>query len=221
MKKILGLTIAALLIIGMAGTGTWAYFSDTETSSGNTFTAGTLDLKVSNDAATYADGVTSTWGGTNCKPGDSWSGTVTLRNSGSVTANHVEIKFVNTVTDVTTPAEILGTDPQVTNMSAGMTVSALTYGGANLLAKTATVFDNLDIRAADTAGNADGIITLNELNNVKLGTLTSLAGLAQNGTSAFAMTTSIAAATGNGIQGDSVVTVVTFGLFQDASQHLP
>jgi len=221
MKKILGLTIGALLIISMAGTGTWAYFSDTETSSGNTFTAGTLDLKVSNDGNTYADGVTSTWGGTNCKPGDSWSGTVTLKNSGSVTANHVEIKFANTVTEVATPAEILGTDPEVTNMSDNMTVSALTYSGTNLLAKTGGIFDNLDVRAADTAGNADGTITLNELNNVKLGTLAPLAGLAQNGTSAFAMTAEISTSVGNGIQGDSVATVVTFGLFQDASQHLP
>ena len=40
----------SLLVIGVvamaAGAGTIAYFSDTETSTGNTFTAGTLDLKV-------------------------------------------------------------------------------------------------------------------------------------------------------------------------------
>ena len=221
MKKIIGLSIAALLILALVTGGTWAYFSDTETSSANTFTAGTMDLKVSNDAVTYADGVTSTWGGTNAKPGDSWSGTVTLKNAGSVTATYVEIKYGNTVTEVATPAEILGTDPEVTDISSIMTVTALSYGGTDLLAKTSNVFNNLDIKAADTAGNSDGFITLNELNNVKLGTLTTLAGLAQNATSAFAMTVSIPTATGNGIQGDSVTTVVTFGLFQDASQHLP
>ena len=146
---------------------------------------------------------------------------MTLKNAGSVTATHVEIKYGNTVTEVATPAEILGTDPEVTDISSIMTVTALSYGGTDLLAKTSNVFNNLDIRAADTAGNSDGVITLNELNNVKLGTLTTLAGLAQNATSAFAMTVSIPTATGNGIQGDSVTTVVTFGLFQDASQHLP
>ena len=46
MKKILGLTVAALLVMGLVGGGTWAYFTDTETSTGNTFAVGTLDLEV-------------------------------------------------------------------------------------------------------------------------------------------------------------------------------
>jgi predicted ribosomally synthesized peptide with SipW-like signal peptide len=45
MKKIIGLTIAAILIIGLVGVGTWAYFGDTEVSSGS-LAAGTLDLQV-------------------------------------------------------------------------------------------------------------------------------------------------------------------------------
>jgi len=46
-KKILGLTIAIVLIIGLVAGGTWAYFSDTETVVGNSFTAGTIDLAMS------------------------------------------------------------------------------------------------------------------------------------------------------------------------------
>ena len=46
MKKILGLTVAALLVMGLVGGGTWAYFTDVETSTGNTFATGTLDLEV-------------------------------------------------------------------------------------------------------------------------------------------------------------------------------
>ncbi len=82
MKKILGLTVAALLVMGLVGGGTWAYFSDTETSTGNTLTAGTLDLTpdegtiyvMSYDAS---DGMAPGWisGGA-----DSW----TLTNSGTV-----------------------------------------------------------------------------------------------------------------------------------------
>jgi predicted ribosomally synthesized peptide with SipW-like signal peptide len=45
-KKILGLTIAALLVIGLVGGGTWAYFSDPETSSGNVLAVGKLDLNI-------------------------------------------------------------------------------------------------------------------------------------------------------------------------------
>ena len=46
MKKILGLTIAIVLIVGVVAGGTWAYFSDTETVTGNTFTAGTIDISL-------------------------------------------------------------------------------------------------------------------------------------------------------------------------------
>jgi predicted ribosomally synthesized peptide with SipW-like signal peptide len=82
MRKILGLTIAALLVIGLAGVGTWAYFSDTETASGNVFTAGTLDLTPDEGSITtisYAavDGVAPGWDNASA---DSW----TLTNSGSV-----------------------------------------------------------------------------------------------------------------------------------------
>ncbi|MBA7601486.1 hypothetical protein ES703_08561 [subsurface metagenome] len=46
MKKILSLTIAIVLIIGVVAGGTWAYFSDTETATGNVFTAGTIDISL-------------------------------------------------------------------------------------------------------------------------------------------------------------------------------
>ncbi|MCH8864806.1 MAG: hypothetical protein IIB13_05540, partial [Chloroflexi bacterium] len=50
MKKILGLTVAALLVMGLVGGGTWAYFSDTETGTGS-ITAGTLDITQSGTAS--------------------------------------------------------------------------------------------------------------------------------------------------------------------------
>ncbi len=45
-SKILGSVMVIGIALFLAGAGTMAYFSDTETSSGNTFTAGELDLKV-------------------------------------------------------------------------------------------------------------------------------------------------------------------------------
>jgi predicted ribosomally synthesized peptide with SipW-like signal peptide len=45
-KKILGLSIAIVLVIGLVAGGTWAYFSDTETTTGNVFTAGTIDISL-------------------------------------------------------------------------------------------------------------------------------------------------------------------------------
>jgi predicted ribosomally synthesized peptide with SipW-like signal peptide len=44
-KKFLILALTMILALGLMG-GSFAYFSDTETSTGNTFTAGTLDLQV-------------------------------------------------------------------------------------------------------------------------------------------------------------------------------
>lgn len=59
--------MAIALVIGLVGAGAFAYFSDTETSSGNTLTAGTLDVKVDgeDDGATVASVTLS-----NMKPGD-------------------------------------------------------------------------------------------------------------------------------------------------------
>ena len=57
MKKIL-LSISVLAFVGAVVAGaTGAFFSDTETSTGNTFTAGAIDLKVDN--ASYYNSSTS------------------------------------------------------------------------------------------------------------------------------------------------------------------
>ena len=91
MKRILGLTIAALLVIAMVGGGTYAYFSDVETSTGNTFTAGTLNLQVgSADPLTETITVTDTYGG------DSGSYDWLLKNVGSI-AGSLDITFSNIV----------------------------------------------------------------------------------------------------------------------------
>lgn len=55
MKKIL-LSLAAIVFVGAAAAGaTGAFFSDNETSTGNTFTAGAIDLKV--DSVAHYDGL--------------------------------------------------------------------------------------------------------------------------------------------------------------------
>jgi len=91
-KKILILTITTVFIIGMVGTGTWAYFSDVETSTGNTFTAGTLNLtvdvtgggSVSGTVTPGGDGVNEYITLSGVKPGDSGTITWTCTNTGSI-----------------------------------------------------------------------------------------------------------------------------------------
>ncbi|MDD5509452.1 MAG: TasA family protein [Dehalococcoidales bacterium] len=48
-KYLLLLSLAAVLVAGAAASGTFALFSDTETSEGNVFTAGTIDLAVNEE----------------------------------------------------------------------------------------------------------------------------------------------------------------------------
>lgn len=95
MKKILGLTIAALLVIGLVGGGTWAYFSDTEESTGNVFSSGTLDLGLANSGGTNPTGsVTATFGANDLAPGSAaGSGTLYVNNEGSINMAMVTVEF--------------------------------------------------------------------------------------------------------------------------------
>jgi predicted ribosomally synthesized peptide with SipW-like signal peptide len=96
--------LIAFLIIGLvatiAGAGLYAYFSDTETSRGNTFTATTLDLKV--DGCDDPN-VPVYFNISDVKPGDSSSVNITLTNAGSINGTAF-LTFTN-VTDYpgTTP----------------------------------------------------------------------------------------------------------------------
>jgi spore coat-associated protein N len=94
-KKILGLTIAAILVIGIVAAGTYAYFNDVEASTGNTITAGTLNLTEDTTGVGAgfqgtltpvpgADGANDYLTLTNVAPGDSGTITFTLNNTGSL-----------------------------------------------------------------------------------------------------------------------------------------
>ena len=78
MKKILGLTIAVVLVIGLVAGGTWAYFSDVETTTGNTFTAGIIDLELTQGSKVVAVGEL-----VDLKPCQTGFITITLTNDGT------------------------------------------------------------------------------------------------------------------------------------------
>jgi predicted ribosomally synthesized peptide with SipW-like signal peptide len=59
---------------------TYAYFNDTETSPNNSFTAGTLDLKINN----ADDPVPATFTATNLAPGSHGNAKMTVSNAGSI-----------------------------------------------------------------------------------------------------------------------------------------
>jgi spore coat-associated protein N len=103
MKKILGLTVAAMMVMGLVGGGTWAYFSDTETSTTNLFTAGTLDLTVDDGNVNLNMLVP-----TDIAPGDDdggTPGTLNLKNIGSITADLTVATTAANNTESTGPTE--------------------------------------------------------------------------------------------------------------------
>jgi predicted ribosomally synthesized peptide with SipW-like signal peptide len=92
-RKILVSVMVIALAGALVGGGIYAYFSDTETSTGNTFTAGTLNLVPSTSGSGPAGKYTVTEGGdgvngkvvfTTLAPGDSGSITWALENDGDL-----------------------------------------------------------------------------------------------------------------------------------------
>jgi len=108
-KNIIGSIFVMAVMLMLMGTATQSYFSDTETSTGNKFTAGTLDLNI--DA--HPDGGTFVWvddddvptmndilgSALDClKPGDSGTLIVGIRNRGCV-AGIADIHITVTASD--------------------------------------------------------------------------------------------------------------------------
>ena len=93
MKKIIISFMTIAMVCAIIAGGTWSYFSDTEASTGNSFTAGTLNLVPSTSGTGPAGKYTVTAGGDGINgnvvfntlaPGDSGSITWALTNSGNL-----------------------------------------------------------------------------------------------------------------------------------------
>lgn len=91
-----GLSIIASLAI--MGGATFAFFSDAGASNDNVFNSGDLTMALSDNNETNQVNVSGTWGLASA-PGDTFTGDLKIKNTGSVPANHIELKFNNVVTD--------------------------------------------------------------------------------------------------------------------------
>ncbi len=136
-RKILTSGFSILASLALAGGATFALFTNTGTSSNNVFAAGTLDLKLTDENEAPSDDVTASFGGTNMSPGVCLSpATLSLKNSGTVAGNHVDITASNTDS----------------NFASYLRIDALTYGATDILASLSA-----------GAGNANGIKDLQDL----------------------------------------------------------
>jgi predicted ribosomally synthesized peptide with SipW-like signal peptide len=90
MKKILMSLLSISLVASAAVSATQAYFSDTETSTGNTFAAGKIDLELGNSVALP-------FSVPNVVPGESGEGKVTLTNVAGSISGKLNVSLENLV----------------------------------------------------------------------------------------------------------------------------
>jgi len=168
MKKLLLSILAIFLVIGLVGAGTNAWFQDTETSTGNTFTAGTLDLKIRDQDEPWGDGVTATWTASNMAPGDSWDFLVPfvrLDSVGSIPGSYLEITCDYSVIEEIPQTEA-DTDPNTNldpdKMAKVMEITRFEYRNGSWSINCLTD-SNPNWRIEDQ--NGDGRITFFDLKN--------------------------------------------------------
>ena len=190
MKKILGLTVAVLLSIGMVGIGTWAYFSDVETSTSNVLTAGTLDLKT-NDV----DGVSQTLLATNMGPGDTIGPeTIILKNAGSIVGSTLDLAFTYVESDASSNPLNKSAD----DTAAMVEVITLKYDSSSLLA---SVVDN----------NVNGYRDIQDLKNTDL---SGQSGMSASASKEFEITIKARDSIDSDYQADGITITMTFTLNQ-------
>ena len=193
-----GLSIfAALALIGGA---TFAFFSDSGTSTGNVFGSGTVDLKLGNGVTATSDSVTGTIGASNMVPnGATVSATLNLKNTGTIVANHVDIIVTDVLTQAGSPPGNVSTNP----MDKYLKLTTLTYDAVDLLPSIAE-------------SNGNGFKDLEDLknNNLTAGDLQNLA-LADTGVDhPLVIGVQLDGTAPNDVQGDSVDVTLTITLDQ-------
>lgn len=202
MKKILGLTIAAVMIMVMVGGGTWAYFSDTEASADNSLTAGTMDLNIDGD-----NNVVNTFSATNAAPGDAGNGSSELSNVGNL-EGELDIE----ITALTNTGGTGGTEFED---------GVGDLGGVALMAVYLDVDKSGDFNAGDIGLKADGT-TYSYPSTLQYATIDSYGSAVWDGAATMAASAAydfvvdweVPTSAGNNIQGDSVSFGILFTLEQ-------
>jgi len=150
-KKMKTRIYVSMLVIALTaaliGGATMAVFTDTETSVGNTFTAGTVDITVGTTTLAVNSG--------NMAPGDTRSGSFEVTNAGTL-ALRFDVTAVGAGALFTVQGDAPGNTPATVALTANHTDVVLAPGGA------ATV--TFDVTLPLTAGNAyqgdSGTVTL-------------------------------------------------------------
>ena len=202
MKTIVLSLMTIVLVCALIGGGVYAYFSDTETSTGNTFTAGTLDLNLDGGNTNVVKFTVAA-----VAPGDSGNGTWTIDNVGTLDG-YLDLESTSVTEDIGTT-----TDPELVDEP---THADTTQLGDNLLAH---MFIDTNGNSAWDSGETDILGT-----NASPVAINTIAGnyplnlsLASGNTTYITLVWSVPTSVDNRIQGDSVTLDLTFELQQRAA----
>lgn len=204
MKKIVGLSIAALLIIVAVGGSTWAFFGDLESSTGNTIVTGTLDLNIDG-----GDSAVTTFSVEDVEPGDSGGGSNVLANSGTINGE-LDVTF-SVITNVGGSGD-------------GEYEDGIGHlGGVAEMAVYIDVDQNGTWSSGDIGLKSDGTkyyyptaVNYAIINNYDSDNFNAVETLAASAADNFRLLWNVPSGAGNNIQGDSISFGVTFTLEQAA-----
>lgn len=149
LKKLALLAIAVVVMCGMIGAGTFAYFTSSANVEPTTFTSGSLDMALSNDSVFgSSDDVTATWvSPSNWAPGQKTSATLHFTNVGSVDAHHIYFMLNNASNNGNGDATKLMDKIIISNLQER-------FNG--------TTTSNQALKVAHQVGNRDDVLTLAE-----------------------------------------------------------
>lgn len=197
MNKKIAISVGSILTsLALMSGAAFAFFSDTGTSSANVFSTGTLDLKLTDADQTAQDSVTASFGSNSLVPGScTGNQTLSLKNTGTVAANHAEVRVTNVVTDTNSDA--------TPDMDAFLRLNVLTYDGGDVTSQISDLNGNgfKDLDDWETGTGLDNL------------SLTNL-----NTDHPLVIDVCLNSTAGNTLQGDSVSATFTIDLNQDVSQ---
>lgn len=207
-RKILISGLSILASLGIVTAATYAYFSDTATSTANTFVSGTLNLLVDDIDDTAAETVDGSITAANFSPGATTSGFISLHNPGTLPIAEVELAADTTETADPGANSDLSTVLNLDVLVDDGTPDSACVGGTNVTS------------AIDTAvGNGSTPLTLSEFDNGGTDVYDALltgTGLAVSATKNICFNVTFDLNAGDIYQGDAVSTLFTF----TANQHV-
>ncbi len=202
MSKILVSLMTVALVGALIGGGVYAYFSDVETSTGNTFAAGTLDLNLDGGNTNVVKFNVS-----DVSPGGSGGGTWTVTNAGTMDG-YLDLETVGFVESIGTT-----TEPELVDEPTGLDTAQLgSYLMAHMFIDTNNDGD-WDAGETDIFGTNAAPLAINTI----AGNYSLDLSLVASGTSYVTLRWSVPVTADNRIQGDSVILGMTFELQQRAA----